>query len=324
MRGEWRAGNKLPPEPELAKEYSVSRMTLRQAMAELVKDGVLSRRPGAGTFVTRGYAAVDVTSPATESAAAPIHQDKLALRQAVWDELREVALPDSRLHWNFEEFVPDFIGSDRCAHSIADMDWYQAADVLFIAPDNSLIGVRRRAIQDHKQVLVATYSLRRGFRLLEAGSVPVGAEQFAATLDGLEVFGREISLEEISNRGIDLLITGISLVTHEGVRWGKGHGYFDLEWGIFREIGAVRDDTPVIAVGHDCQVVSEDLEPSVVDTITDAIVTPEAVIRVPKVYSKPAGIYWEYISPELRQHIPPLQKLYTQRIESDSKEGGEQ
>jgi 5-formyltetrahydrofolate cyclo-ligase len=37
-------------------------------------------------------------------------------------------------------------------------------------------------------------------------------------------------LREISSFGkIDLLITGISLVTEKGVRWGKGHGYFDLE-----------------------------------------------------------------------------------------------
>jgi 5-formyltetrahydrofolate cyclo-ligase len=316
-RGEWRAGSKLPTEPELAAEYSVSRMTLRQAMAELVKDGLLDRHPGAGTFVTQGYMTVDSASPTGGSVLPQNQQDKFALRQAIWDELREVALPDSRLHWNFEEFVPDFVGSELCVQSIVDMEWYRASNVIFIAPDNSLIGMRQQAIKDQKRVLVATYALKRGFRLLEAGSVPVGAEQFAATLDGLEVFGREISLEDISALGIDLLITGISLVTREGVRWGKGHGYFDLEWAIFREVQAVGEDTPVIAVGHDCQLVSEVLEPSAVDTIADAIVTPTAVIRVPAVYPKPEGIYWEYVSPQLRQFIPLLQTLFTQRREND-------
>ena len=45
-------GPRLPPEPELAERYGVSRMTLRRAIAELVSEGFLSARPGAGTFVT--------------------------------------------------------------------------------------------------------------------------------------------------------------------------------------------------------------------------------------------------------------------------------
>jgi 5-formyltetrahydrofolate cyclo-ligase len=33
--------------------------------------------------------------------------DKAIIRKRVWAELREVALPDSRFHWNFAEFIPD-------------------------------------------------------------------------------------------------------------------------------------------------------------------------------------------------------------------------
>jgi len=49
---QWRTGDQLPPEPELALEYGVSRMTLRQALAGLVKDGVLVRQRGRGTFIS--------------------------------------------------------------------------------------------------------------------------------------------------------------------------------------------------------------------------------------------------------------------------------
>lgn len=41
----------IPSEPELAKQYEVSRMTARQAINELVYDGVLYRIKGKGTFV---------------------------------------------------------------------------------------------------------------------------------------------------------------------------------------------------------------------------------------------------------------------------------
>jgi DNA-binding LacI/PurR family transcriptional regulator len=47
-----RFGRKLPPEPELAKVYGVSRMTLRRSLAQLVGEGFLEAKPGQGTFVT--------------------------------------------------------------------------------------------------------------------------------------------------------------------------------------------------------------------------------------------------------------------------------
>ena len=42
----------LPPERDLAEELSVSRMTVRKAIEGLVKEGLLVRRHGSGTFVS--------------------------------------------------------------------------------------------------------------------------------------------------------------------------------------------------------------------------------------------------------------------------------
>jgi GntR family transcriptional regulator len=42
----------LPPEPELAEKFEVSRMTARQAYQRLANAGVITRRRGAGSFVT--------------------------------------------------------------------------------------------------------------------------------------------------------------------------------------------------------------------------------------------------------------------------------
>jgi GntR family transcriptional regulator, N-acetylglucosamine utilization regulator len=42
----------LPPERELAAEFDVSRITVRKALDGLVADGLLTRRQGAGTFVS--------------------------------------------------------------------------------------------------------------------------------------------------------------------------------------------------------------------------------------------------------------------------------
>ncbi len=49
--GTYKVGDAIPSEPALAEEYDVSRMTARQAVTELVDEGLLVRRPGLGTFV---------------------------------------------------------------------------------------------------------------------------------------------------------------------------------------------------------------------------------------------------------------------------------
>src|SRR3954471_9366071 len=51
--GEWADGRRIAPEVELSHEYGVSRQTVRQAIAELVKDDLLERRRGSGTYVGR-------------------------------------------------------------------------------------------------------------------------------------------------------------------------------------------------------------------------------------------------------------------------------
>jgi len=49
--GEWRPGDRIPGEPELCREYRVSRPVVRQALQELAAEGAIIRRKGLGTFV---------------------------------------------------------------------------------------------------------------------------------------------------------------------------------------------------------------------------------------------------------------------------------
>ena len=51
ISGEWRAGEKIPSENELAELFGVSRITVRQALQKLSALGLLDTRVGEGTFV---------------------------------------------------------------------------------------------------------------------------------------------------------------------------------------------------------------------------------------------------------------------------------
>lgn len=55
--GVWRPGDQIPPEPELGRQFGVSRGTVRQAVDALVREGHLKRMQGLGTFVRRAPAA---------------------------------------------------------------------------------------------------------------------------------------------------------------------------------------------------------------------------------------------------------------------------
>lgn len=48
---EMRVGEMIPPEPELEREFGVSRATVRRAVETFVADGVLEKRQGLGTIV---------------------------------------------------------------------------------------------------------------------------------------------------------------------------------------------------------------------------------------------------------------------------------
>lgn len=51
--GQLEPGQKLPAEDELAAQFGVSRMTVRQGISDLIDEGVLYRRRGVGTFVAQ-------------------------------------------------------------------------------------------------------------------------------------------------------------------------------------------------------------------------------------------------------------------------------
>ena len=234
-------------------------------------------------------------------------------RVMIWEELRKVALPDSRFSWDFGEFIADYEGSDKAAELFVKEDFYKKANVIFITPDNNLEHLREIAFKDKKTVLMTNYGITRGVFLIAPGMIPEGKEELASTLDGVQRFWKHLTLKEVKEqiRHIDLMVTGASAINLSGVRFGKGHGYFDLEWAMFSTIGAADDSTAIVTVGHDCQVVDIKVDVQPYDTAFDYIVTPTRVIETRHEIPRPkCGVIWSLLEPGMKGAIPPLQELW--------------
>ena len=237
---------------------------------------------------------------------------KSLIREKVWSQLRKVAIPDSRFHHDYSSFIADFHGSKEATNLLTSLPCYQNASIIFIAPDNCLQQLRFQALQDGKKVLVTTYGIRRGFFLLDPAVIDRGKYEVCSLLDGMELYGAHISLSALREQTvkIPLMVTGTGAISsRNGLRFGKGHGFFDLEWGMLFALSVVTKETQTMAVVHECQVLNEELVGEEWDTGCDFLVTNQRVIEVDGAQKPSCGILWEKLETNMEEDIEPLREL---------------
>ena len=240
---------------------------------------------------------------------------KLSVQQArelVWKGLRDVAVPDPDFGYDFSEFIADYVGSDDGARIFREQQFYKDAGVVFVTPDDNVELLREFVIRDNKELVMTDYGIEEGFFRVPARSVEPHNMQHITSYRGLKNIRSHRTLQKLSEEigHIDLLVTGASAVTPEGVRFGKGHGFFDLEWAMLHSYGLVDESSVVVAAVHDCQVVDAEVTPSPHDTVIDYIVTPTRVIETGRRYKKPTcGILWDKLREDMLPSIAPLREL---------------
>lgn len=261
-----------------------------------------------------------------QSTTEELQKHKFDIRSQVWKELRKVAYPDSRFHYNFAEFIADFQGSDNSTKLILDSDFFKESiqnngnnnnnhkNLIFITPDNCLESLRYELLKMGIPFLMTTYGIFRGFFIVDPAKIDPKLYKYASTLDGMEKLSTHVSLNEIKqlNIFVPLMITGTGAINDKGIRFGKGHGFFDLEWAMLSMINALDlNKTKCVAVVHDVQLLSGiELNPEIFDTVCDFIVTNSKLIKVDNAKKPNCGVIWDLLAPGMLQDIEPLSELY--------------
>ncbi|ESZ93587.1 hypothetical protein SBOR_6016 [Sclerotinia borealis F-4128] len=251
-------------------------------------------------------------SPALQTGLSPPNSShKSQVRKKVWEELRHVAIPDSRFDHDYSSFICDFVGSNDAGRQLIGLPCYTSAETIFIAPDNCLQELRYQALKDKKTVICTTYGIKRGFFVLNPQEITERKWEIASFLDGMEIYGRYVTLTELRSEGlkIPLMVTGTGAINYKGLRFGKGHGFFDLEWGMLYSIGTVNKDTKTIALVHECQVLDEEFKGEQWDTGCDFIITNERIITISGAAKPGYGIIWDRLEKGMMDDIESLREL---------------
>lgn len=230
------------------------------------------------------------------------------LRSKVWPELRSVARPHPILGFDFDNFIADFDRSAVCSDLLRGQHAYQQADAVFVTPDESTGLIRQRALEDGKVLVVTTFGIADGFRLVRPTELPDGGAQQAASMEWLHEVAPAVPLGELAGLEISFLVTGAGAITNGGVRLGKGHGYFDLEWAMLSEIGALAETPTVVGVVHDCQRLDVTVAAAPHDVPVDVVVTPSGAETF-AVRRTPGAVRWAQLTVGRAASIPPLVEL---------------
>jgi len=229
---------------------------------------------------------------------------KAEIRQKVWQTIERAGA--GRFPGTAGR-IPNFVGADQAAHLLREMAVWRRALVVKVNPDAPQLAVRRLALAEGKIVYMAVPRLRSEKCFIEIDPQRFGKRAvLAASITGACKFGRVVTPREM--RPIDLVVCGSVAVARDGARVGKGGGYCDLEYGLLREEGKVRESTPILTTVHPLQILAERLAMLPHDLPVDFLVTPAEVIATRPAHPRPRGIYWDLLRPLKINAIPLLRK----------------
>lgn len=199
-QGRFRAGDKLPSEPELAERFGTTRATVARALQQLVFEGLIARRAGSGTFVSSPRIDDRVDTNLLESfedhmiaAGETLHYELLAFEsQSATPELSLALGTQAPTLWRLERLR--FVGGRKVALEVRHL------------PESLARGIDARWLQERsvQQVLREGLGLQIG-RMENAVSASVASAEQARILGaakGAALLVREHTIFDTKGRAL--------------------------------------------------------------------------------------------------------------------------
>ncbi|MBU7013045.1 MAG: RNA 2'-phosphotransferase [Theionarchaea archaeon] len=222
---------------------------------------------------------------------------KQKMREKIWKKMKKKKIERFPYAWGR---IPNFKGAEHAAEKVAELEEFQNAYTIFVAPDSPQRRVRELVLVRKKLLVMPTPRLKSGFLVV----TPItGKERKASSIKGAFTYGERFSVEEIP--AVDFVVQGAVAVDCTGGRLGKGGGYGDREIAVLQEHGKMSSALIAVTV-HDVQVVKE-LPQDEWDFTADIIVTPTRVIDLyveREAVPKKKEAVSKYMSYVLRHHPP--------------------
>ncbi|RMF28706.1 MAG: 5-formyltetrahydrofolate cyclo-ligase [Candidatus Nitrosothermus koennekii] len=232
-----------------------------------------------------------------------IKEVKARIREQVWKRLEEQDI--ARFPRPVYGRIPNYQGAEEAARLVTNLDEFKNANIVKVNPDAPQRMVRYYTLISNKMLIMPAPRLRSGFLLLRSIMNPKDALR-ASTITGAFEYGRALDIDKRIK--IDAIVLGSVAVSRSGARLGKGEGYAEIEYAVFRELGFVDSNTPVITTVHDLQIV-DDIPVEEHDLPVDIIVTPKEIIRTNTDIAKPKGLIWDILDEDKIKKMPLLERL---------------
>ena len=152
-RSELAPGQRLAPEAQLARQYGVNRLTMRRALEELARAGIVRTEHGVGSFIARPatrHRIDDGEASLSESMARrgiTVRHHVLAVTEL--DPGADTPFPDfagAAVQFRFVRYLEDepwSIGEVLVPASLAPLDWAGGASVFAAVSDRHRLTVKR-------------------------------------------------------------------------------------------------------------------------------------------------------------------------------------
>ncbi len=227
---------------------------------------------------------------------------KQAAREYVWNAL--VAENAAAFPFPVSGRIPNFVGAQLAADKLLSHSIWNQVRRVKCNPDSPQRPLRVELLRRGISYVFPTPRLKGGFYLFDPSKIPADKYREAATLNTCMQWGQPLSLQELPP--IDLVVTGSVAVTCKGLRCGKGHGYGDLEYAIYTELG--HPAVPVVTSVHDLQCV-DSFPPAKHDLPVSIIATPTRIIEIESPPLSPSGLHWDLLDGKDLDEMPILREL---------------